>query len=166
MHRYFMSPFPLLNTALFYFYFKYFLNPEHKLSVPEKWLFALAIIALAAELTFRIPRILGMALPNYYPLYDTLLLLVEFSGIFLTLVVLLYCYFMISKHGHEIKSKKTIDTIPGIGWFKKMTIGLLALCVLWLGQLIYVVVNEVFMPFYALWIWMSVMIYWLSHVGI
>lgn len=166
MHLYFMFPFPLLNPALFYFYFKYFLNPEHKLSVREKWLFAPAIIALAAELTFRIPRILGMALPNYYPLYDTLLLFVEFSGVFLTSVVFLYCYFIISKHERDIKYKKTIDTIPGIGWFKKMAIGLMALCVLWLGQLIYVVVNEVFMPFYALWIGMSIMIYWLGHVGI
>lgn len=166
MHRYFMFPFPLLNPALFYFYFKYFLNPEHKLSVREKWLFAPAIIALAAELTFRIPQIFGMALPNYYPLYDTLLLFVEFSGVFLTAVVLLYSYFMISKHEREMKTKKTIDTIPGIGWFKKMAVALLVLCVLWLGQLIYVVVNKVFMPFYGLWIGMSIMIYWLGHVGI
>ena len=70
MHRYFMFPLPLLNPALFYFYFKYFLNPEHKLRSKEKWLFAPAIIALAVELTFRIPRILEVKLPNFLRLFQ------------------------------------------------------------------------------------------------
>ncbi len=166
MHRYFMFPFALLNPALFYFYFKYFLHPEHKLRSREKWLFAPAIFALVIELTFRIPRILEIKLPKYYPLYDLLLLLIEFSGAALTATVLVHCYGMLSKHQREMMDKQVRDTIPGISWFKKMTVALMLLCLLWMAQLVYVVVNAVYMPFYALWIGMTVMIYWLGHVGI
>lgn len=166
MHRYFMFPFALLNPALFYLYFKYFLNPDHQLSSREKWLFAPSILAFAVELTFRIPRILEIKLPNYYPLYDLLLLLIEFFGAALTAIILFYCYALLSKYQRERNTKEIRDTIPGIGWFKRMTVGVMILCVLWMSQLIYVVVNAVNMPFYALWIGMSIMIYWLGHVGI
>jgi len=93
-------------------------------------------------------------------------LLQGFSGAALTATVLLHCYSMMSEYQRGIKNKQVRDTISGVGWFKKMALGLLALCILWLAQLVYVVVNAVYIPFYVLWIGMSVIIYWLGHVGI
>ncbi len=115
MHMYLMFPFPLLNPALFYFYFKYFLNPDHRATFKEKLLFVPSIIAFAVELNFRIPRIMDVKLPEYYPLYDTLLMQIEFTGVILTSSVLIYCYQMMSHYQRDAVVMKLRDTIPGVG---------------------------------------------------
>jgi hypothetical protein len=66
------------------------------------------------------------------------------------------------------KSNKLANNIAPskLMWLKWTIIGLFGLTSIWIYDMLYIAIEHRYHTFYWLWISMSVMIYWLGHIGI
>ena len=87
----------------------------------------------------------------------------ELVGLILTQIVLLYLY---KKILITEKIKDSEYGLTGLTWLKRILISLFALTFVWAYELFMMYFTNSNRSFYMLWIGMSVMIYWLGHIGI
>lgn len=160
---YYYFPNALLSPALMYFYVKTYLNPEVNLQKREYLLFIPFLVFLFALITYRIAFFSKYENSAFYDFMQALPMIAEFIGLIFTQIVLVYLYRKI------IISERLSDSehgLQGLTWLKWILISMLVLTIVWAYELVMVTLTGADRAFYMLWIGMSVMIYWLGHIGI
>lgn len=165
-YEYFYLPFPLLIPALLYFYVNAFLDPEYKAAIREKLLYAPFVILLLPCLAFKVAKFSGFENDAFYQSVYYVPLAVEFFGILMMLITMPYCIVKISRFEKINKNNGVSTTNSGLKWLKWTCAGLIVLTSVWSFQMVKIQVDGVTSAFYLLWIGISVMIYWLGHIGI
>lgn len=157
------TPFQLAMAPLIYCYGLKLLYPEK--SIPRKtiyWLFA--------------PFALGVIAVNYLKLryhylehkmtYLTLEAVMEFCSILLTAALLASLFFKTRKTEREAKAFGTSKVLPKLQWFRNILFVFFILSMVWLYVALMMVLYDAYDLWYFIWIALSVMIYWLGHIGV
>jgi len=159
-------PNALLSPPVFYCYICSFLDQEKKFSFREKLLYLPFAIALFLVVLYKIAAIAKYDNDAFYSFLDPLPNLVEFSGIIFSQIVLVYCFVKIYKFEKQHRKTEIHLSYSGLNWLKWIIGSLFFLSFLWAFEMVNSVINGVSQAFYMLWIGMSVMTYWLGHIGI
>lgn len=157
------TPFQLAMAPLIYCYGLKLLYPEK--SIPKKtiyWLFA--------------PFALGVIAVNYLKLcynylehkmtYLTLEAVMEFCSILLTAALLANLIFKTRKTGRAAKALGASKVLPKLQWFRNILVVFFILSMVWLYVALMMVLYDAYDLWYFIWIALSVMIYWLGHIGV
>jgi len=159
-------PSALLSPPLFYSYIECFLNPEKKFSSREKLLFSPFLFALLISFLYKIAAFANYKNDAFYDFIAPLPNLVEFLGILYTQIILVYCFVRLVRYEKNGLAPENQKISVGLNWLKWILGSLFLLSFLWAFEMVASVIDGVSKAFYMLWIGMSVMIYWLGHVGI
>lgn len=165
-YEYCYAPFPLLIPALLYFYVGAFLNPEKKTTLKEKFMYVPFVIFLLPCIAFKIAKTLGFQNDTFYRSIYYVPLEVEVLGILMMMVTMLYCVVRINRFERSNIENGATTTNSGLRWLKWTCGGLIFLTTVWGYQMIKIQIDGVSSAFYLLWIGISIMIYWLGHIGI
>lgn len=157
------TPFQLAMAPLIYCYGLKLLYPEK--SIPKKtiyWLFA--------------PFTLGVIAVNYLKLrynylehkmtYLTLEAVMEFCSILLTAALLANLIFKTRRTGRAVKALGASKVLPKLQWFRNILVVFFILSMVWLYVALMMVLYDAYDLWYFIWIALSVMIYWLGHIGV
>lgn len=162
---YLYFPLVLLFPPLFYFYVKNFLSHDKKTTAKEKLLYLPFVFFLFFSLLYKIGKLLHYENSDFLDYLVFFPLVAEYIGIIFLMIILIYCLKKI------IEYEKLNAQIAGIAttrlrWLKLIIISLLALQTIWIYDMLYLLIVHRYHTFYWLWIGISVMIYWLGHIGI
>jgi AraC-like DNA-binding protein len=158
------TPFQLAMAPLIYCYGLKLLHPEKRISNTRiAWLF--------------MPFALGVIAVNYMKLrynyledkatYLTLEAVMEFCSIFITATLVGRLIFKTRKTQREAKVFGVSKVLPKLQWFRNILITFFLLCFVWFYVTLQMVFDDAPQEiWYFIWISLSVMIYWLGHIGI
>ncbi|MFT3794061.1 helix-turn-helix domain-containing protein [Flavobacterium sp.] len=157
------TPGQLFMGPLLYFY-------GLKVLHPEKPIAQTTIVGLSA------PFVLGLIAVNWFKFfvdyrqnqYTYLLLeaIIEFASIILTTLLVGRLLWMTRKAELEAVFEST-KVLPKLQWFRNTLIAFFILCFIWLYVTILMVADDAPQSiWYTIWIALSVMIYWIGHIGI
>ena len=166
MYTYLYIPFAAIIPPLFYVYVLFFLNIQ-KVDKTKKLLFLPFLILLLGTLFCRIEFLLGIKQSPISNLYLFIIRLTEiFSSIFcLTLLALAFKKIMDYEKDNKQFNLKTIRL--NLNWLKITIVIMFLLTLEWMRlTYINIFVEDHIPTFYSLWIGMTVVIYWLGHIGI
>lgn len=160
---YYYFPNALLSPPLMYCYIRTYLYPERKISNSEYLLFLPFVLFMIANVSYKIAVFSKYSDPAFYNFIEALPMTAEFLGIVFTQIVLIYLFFKVYKYKKKLVPENTID---GLNWLKWILASLFLLTIVWIYEMVMVVITNKDRAFYFLWIGMSIMIYWLGHLGI
>jgi len=167
MHNYVFFPWASLVPVLIYFYVITFLYPSKKILTREKLLYLPFLLFLVFTLVYRASVIANVENGMSYTVFSYFLSVQELGGLLLTIGILAYLLFKLRTFK---KSQNHIDinTIHGdLNWLTITLVMFAILTILWMVLAIRnIFFSNVFTSFYALWISISAIIYWLGHIGI
>lgn len=156
LYAFLFLPFELLSGPLFLLYGTVLMQPERAF-IRRDWYYLFPFVLGLVVVTV---QKIGFALDWWLAesFLDTEAAL-EFASILIDLSVLVYLTFRL------FKQRKSTTLRPQLRWFKVVLVLLLILCVVWCG----ITIADYFYNteyWYALYICMSAVIYWMGHVGI
>lgn len=133
-------------------------------------------IAKRTLIIFSMPFAIGLVVVNwlklthryleYKPLYMLIEAIIEFTSIFLTAGIVSWLLVQTIKIQARASFSNTVVQ-PKLQWFRNTLIVFLALCVPWfLITWNMVLGSDLHEAWYVMWVSLSVMIYWIGHVGI
>ncbi len=160
---YLYFPNALLSPPLMTCYVVSYLKPDNKLTWKQYALFVPFIVFLLAAFAVRLAEAGAMLSVPFGEAMTVLQVLGEYLGIAVTIAVLINLYRTIRRHEKDNHSNAVSD---GLNWLKWILATLLLLCMVWIYEMATMAVSGISRAFYMLWIGMSVMIYWLGHMGI
>ncbi|NND61962.1 MAG: helix-turn-helix transcriptional regulator [Flavobacteriaceae bacterium] len=164
-YGYLSFPFPLLMSALFWFFGLTFLNPEKKISLGEKLLFLPFIIGLILGFIYKYNLlVLGNEL-DYTPFFASLHQNLEFAGMIFTVIILVLLFLKILR----FEKKQTYSPkklLLRLNWLKSTIIVLTLSTALWAYLEATYVYGTDDSYFYPLWIFVAIITYWFGHIGI
>lgn len=152
-------PFQLLSGPLFLLYGLSLIDQNRVVSRKDRWLFVPFLLALLISSAYKI-----VAAADYHneaadAFFDHMESGLEYVSIGFDSSVLAYLFFRMKKHETQA------ETGSQLAWFKIVLVSLFVLSLIW----IYITVKDYFYDeeyWYALYIGMSGVIYWMGHVGI
>lgn len=159
-------PNALLSPPLCYYYVSCFLDQEKKFILREKLLFLPFLLAFLISILYKIFALVHYENAWFNSFIAPLPNLVEFLGIVYSQVVLVFCYMKITRFEKNSLVFKYENMVTGLNWLKWILGSLFVLSFLWAFEMVLSVIDGVSRAFYMLWIGMSIMIYWLGHIGI
>ncbi|GEP51998.1 hypothetical protein FNO01nite_26700 [Flavobacterium noncentrifugens] len=165
-YEYCYVPFPLLIPVLLYFYVGAFLDPQKKTKLREKFLYVPFAIFLLPCIAFKIAKLSGFQNDTFYRSIYYVPFEVEILGILMMMVTMLYCIIKINRFERSNDKNIINSTNSGLRWLKWTCGGLIFLTTVWSYQMIKIQIDGMTSAFYLLWIGISIMIYWLGHIGI
>jgi len=158
------QPGQLVLGPLIYFY-------GLKLLYPEKKIKQRTILLLLSPFILGVIAVNTLKATCSYPEHrmDYLLLeaLIEFISIFLAIYGVTRLLFKIQKVQHAEYSYSFSKVLPKLQWFRSTLIAFFILCLVWLTVTVIMVLDIA--PGWIwniIWVSLSVMIYWLGHLGI
>jgi AraC-like DNA-binding protein len=158
------TPGQLFMGPLFYFYGLKLLYPEK--AIPKRTIVALSV-----------PFALGLIAVNYLKFFadfnvsQTPYLMVEavieFTSILLTMSLTSVLFFKTRKAELEAQIFDSSKVLPKLHWFRNITVTFFLLCFVWFAVTAMMVFDNAPTTIWnIIWISLSVMIYWIGHVGI
>ena len=159
-------PFPLLIPPLLYSYATAFLDPEKKIMLREKLLYLPFVIFLLPCVAYKIAKLSGVRNDAFYHAMYPLPFYVEVLGILMTVAVLVFCIIKIGRFEKKNKDDGFNAMNLGLKWLKYTYACLIVLSLVWSFEMVKIQIDGVTSAFYWLWIGISLMIYWLGHIGI
>ena len=160
---YLYFPNALLAPALLYCYVKTYLRSDIPLNKRDYVLFLPFILFFSALIVYRIAVFYGYENESFYEFMYALPNIAELLGLLFTQIVLVYLY---RKIVISARIKNSEYGLEGLNWLKRILISLFVLTFVWVYELLMMYLTDSYRSFYMLWIGMSVMIYWLGHIGI
>ena len=164
MYGIFWTPGQLVMAPMIFFYGLKLLHPDK--AIPKKtiaWMLTPFAIAFFAITYLKIRY-------NYLEHKMTYLLLeaiIEFVGIVFTISILSWLIIAIRKAEKEVPDFGSPKILQRLQWFRNILIVFFLLCFVWFAvAMLMVVDNAPQTVWYVMWIALSVMIYWIGHVGI
>lgn len=152
-------PLQLLSGPLFLLYGLYVIDPSRKIKKSQSWLFVPFAIALLLNSAYKVAFALGYENSGAVSFFDTMEYLLEFTSIAFDIGVLIFLYLRIQSH------EEKHDGSERLSWFKTVLLSLFGLSIVWL----FVAIADYYFDteyWYAVYIGMSIVIYWMGHVGI
>lgn len=167
LYLYLYLPLASAIAPLLYLYVRTFLYPAKPVTRGEKLLFLPFLIFLLLTLIFRIGKLMGVERPGFDTFFGYILTLHEIFSITYTFSILLILLITIRRYDVQQQNYGPTTVKARLNWLKVTLTLLFILTFIW-GFLAYknIFVPEVFTSFYLLWLGISVLIYWLGHVGI
>lgn len=164
LYKYFYFPIANLIPVLLYFYVTFYLYPNRKLKIIEKFLFIPFLISLCLSLVYKVLMTYSEteftdALRLYLSSYDELV-----SAIF-HIAILLFLFRMIYTYENEQNSSSNNFVLQS-KWLKITLAIMFVLTLMWIGLNVLYVFYPGQISFYPLWIAIAIIIYWLGHIGI
>lgn len=158
------TPGQLFMGPLLYFYGLKLLLPDQP--IPKKTIIGLSI-----------PFAIGLLAVNYLKLfvpytgnqsvYLLLEAIIEFASILLTTSLVANLFFKTRMAELKAQSFESAKVLPKLQWFRQTLLAFFVLCLVWLFVTVLMVIGKA--PpniWYIVWIALSVMIYWIGHIGI
>lgn len=152
-------PFELLSGPLFLLYGLSLMKQNRAVSRKDQWLFLPFLLALAISSAYKIITAADYHNESVDAFFDHMESGLEYVSIAFDSSILVYLYFRIKKHDQQA------ETGSQLAWFKIVLVSLFVLSLIW----IYITIKDYFYDveyWYALYIGMSGVIYWMGHVGI
>lgn len=167
LYTYFYLPLASIIPPLLYLYVRTFLYPQKKVALGEKLLFLPFVVFLILTFIFRIGKLTGVTQPEFDTFFGFILNLHEILSVTYTFIVLSVLLVQIVRYERKQQSFGLSTVRKRLNWLKITLTLLFILTFLW-GYLVYknIFMPEVFTSFYILWLGLSVLIYWLGHIGI
>ena len=156
-------PFATLSMVFYFFYVKYFLFPESKLTTANKLLFLPFLLFFFLTLFYKVVLLLGAITEGISLFFSRLIYIHEGFALLFSIFLLVLIFRKISL----FQQNKALFR-DRINWLKYTSIISLIICVLY-GFSIYMEItasSESRIFYYILWISQSFVIYWLGHMGI
>ncbi|UPT71776.1 MAG: hypothetical protein M0D53_05535 [Flavobacterium sp. JAD_PAG50586_2] len=154
----------LIMGALFYLYGLKLLYPEK--AIPKKTIILLCtpfVLGTIAITYLKISQSFAEHSMDFYLLEAFL----EFTSIAFTMIVVVSLFFETRKAQNAAKGLGFDKVLPKLQWFRNIHIAFFVICLAWLTIITMMVTSGVQdWAFNIIWISLSVMIYWMGHVGI
>lgn len=154
-------PFQFLSGPLFLLYALSLLGNGSKFRKSYRWFFLPFVLALLTSTVYKLAYVMDF----HNPATDFLLMHMEnwfeYLSILLDFSILGYVAYRMNR----FEKREAIEANSRLAWFKFVIISLFALSLIW----IYIMIEDYFYDteyWYALYIGMSVIIYWMGHIGI
>jgi AraC-like DNA-binding protein len=161
-------PFGSLSIVMYYYYLLCFLYPKFPLKPRHKLLLIPFITFFLLTSYYKIGHAMGFLSQGSYAFFENLIYIHEAISILFTLIVLGFCFRLISRFERSQTQGKT--QIPKINliWLKSVSFICFFLSILWIVALIDELKNgsENLSFFFVLWIGMSFTVYILGHIGL
>lgn len=165
--KYASFPWTFLIPVVFYFFIKYLLNPEYKLSRHDRWLFVPFTIQIIWHLALMIVSILKIEQSEYI---QNLIFLIDIKletviSLGLNLIFIPLVYRTISQYENKLKDNYSEISKSSLEWLRRLVLSLIAIWVIWAIPAIYQVVTGNTTPILDLILWcmMSASIYWIGY---
>lgn len=158
-------PFQLLTGVLFLFYGLSLIATDGKLPGWAKWALLPFTIALLLAFGYKILFAVGLVTPAVQSFFGLANVLAELTAIVMDIGFVVYLLLQIRRiENNELPSAKLT---PQLKWFKIILVVFFFLSLLWAFNAFVSTVYSGGNPaYYPTWIGMSIMIYWMGHVGI
>lgn len=158
------TPGQLAMGPLLYFYGLKLLYPEKP--VPRKTIIALVTPFALGVLAVNILKISRNYL-EHKSVYLLLEAIMELVSIFLALYAVVKLLFKTRRAQREAQAYSFVKILPKLQWFHNTLIAFFVLCLCWLTITVMMVLSiEPEGIWNVLWVSLSVMIYWIGHIGI
>ncbi len=160
-------PWASLNPVLIYFYVITFLYPSKKTTLKSKLLYIPFIIFFLLIIPYKIAVVINYSNTNFYYFYGLLSNFHELFSIVFTLLIMIALFIKIARF-EKLNQHFNKDQIHLKLLWLKATLILMTLLLLTWGVLMYKTITSpnISQSFYVLWIGVSIVIYWLGHIGI
>lgn len=132
-------------------------NPSKSLSKYFNWLFLPFVIGLVIAIYFKVQVVVFKNELNLSAFYRDLPYVSELISGLSNLAVIIFLFFQIRRKGDKAAQDR---------WFTKILVTLFFGTLLWIYSEIAFLEEEENYFFYPLWIVVSIIIYWLGHIGI
>lgn len=167
LYLYFYLPLASTIPPLLYLYVRTFLYPQKAVNRKEWSLFLPFTIFLVLTFAFRIGTWMGVDRPGFETFFGLALNVHEILSVTYTFIVLLIVLVQIIRYEKAQQHFEMATVKARVNWLKTTLSLLFVLTTMW-GFLVYknIFVPEVFTSFYLLWLGLSLLIYWLGHIGI
>lgn len=156
-------PNALLSPPLMYCYVKTYLKPELQITKSDYFLFLPFALFSSASILYKVAVLFDYNNPAFYDFIYSLPMLAELVGIVFTQIILIFLFVKVRQYEKNDRPENRID---GLNWLKWILLSLFLLTLVWIYEMIMTVITNTDRSFYFLWIGMSIMIYWLGHLGI
>ena len=160
----FYIPISTLSMVVYFFYVKFFLFPDAKITAANKFLFFPFFTFLGLTLFYKIVLAFGLMTPGIVYFFEQLIPLHEFFALFFSLFILMLIFKQI--WGYEKFHKDAVKN--NLNWLKNTSYISLIVTILY-GFCIFQEFESGYKNsdfYYILWICQSFVIYWLGHLGI
>lgn len=167
LYMYLYLPLASIIPPLLYLYVRTFLYPQKEVTRGEKLLFLPFGVFLLLTFIFRIRKLIGETQPEFDTFFGFILNLHEILSITYTFIILLVLLLELIRYEKQQRNFGITRIKKRLNWLKITLTLLFILTFIW-GFLAYknIFIPEVFTSFYLLWLGLSVLIYWLGHIGI
>ncbi|TVZ57574.1 AraC-like DNA-binding protein [Flavobacteriaceae bacterium MAR_2010_105] len=168
MYNYLYLPFAAIDAPIIYFYVISFLYPSKKVRWTEKVIFIPFIISLGLTMYFRVQLLLGNhAMDQLNPFYRTVIIYTELFSVIFSIILLAILIYKTRRYEIQSRTFNKDSVQNDIKWLK------ITLIIIWLFTFLwaYLTIRNMYIKsgevvFYSLWLGLTVMIYWLGHIGI
>lgn len=160
----FYIPLSTLSIVLFFFYVKFFLVPESKMTSADKLLFLPFLLFLSLTIFYKTVLALRLMTEGITFFFSKLIFIHEIAALLYSVTLLILIF---SKVLHFEKFNKNCF-LPKVTWLKYTAAISLFLCFVYAFSIFKDITSSASGSnfFYFLWISQSFVIYWLGHVGI
>lgn len=167
LYLYFYLPLASIIPPLLYLYVRTFLYPEKNITLGEKLLFIPFVIFLLLTIAFRVGKLAHLDSPSFEAFFAFILNLHELLSVTFTFIILVALLSKIIKFEQRQENFNLSIVKTRLNWLKLTLLLLFILTCIW-AFLAYknIFIPEEFTSFYLLWLGLSVLIYWLGHIGI
>lgn len=158
------TPGQLVMGPLLYFYGLKVLYPEK--AIPRKTIIVLLIPFAVGVVAVNYLKLTRNYL-KYKPDYMLLEAIMEFVAIILSIYVFAKLLIKTRKAQREAHHFSTVKVLPKLQWFRNILLVFLCFCPVWLTVTVMMVLGiEPEGIWNIVWVFLSIMIYWIGHVGI
>lgn len=167
LFRYFWLPLQLFSGPMLMFYGQKLLYPEEKIPFRIKALLAPFFIALAVATYAKVIQFFTIPTPAMDRAFLIFLAAVEFTGVLLNLYIVIKLLREVMKAEKSETRFNLAQIRPELNWFRRILTVFFVASFVWLAVTVQTYVYGASQTlWYIVWIFMSVMIYWLGHIGI
>lgn len=166
LFSYFHIQWALLTPVCLLFYGISLLNPDKKIKFKEKLFFLPFLIGLLLSVIYKILVAINFQNTILMQLFIISNPFSEFFSILYSQLVLVYLVYRVIKFRKQNQDYKSSTLSSHLYWFLIILICLFLLSFEWLNLMFKTVMYGNTISFYPLWTGMSVLIYWLGHIGI
>lgn len=160
-------PYQLLPGPLLFYYGLKILYPERKLSLNNKLLLLPFVVAFLYSTVYKILVEIAYKPEAVARFFDSSDMIIEFFAILFDQIIVVYLLIKVSTMTEIQKHDfKTASKILPLAWFRNVLIVFLILSFVWTTIAVISYTYGIDTVYYVIWIAMSVMIYWIGHIGI
>lgn len=164
-YDYVYTPWCLLIPVCLLFYINTSLYPEKKLASGQKLLLLPFFVGLLLSLLYKFLVAPGYENKTVYEAFSYIPSLLEFLAILLNQSIYVCLFVKIRQYEKENTASKSNGVRVRLAWLKQILVFLFILTLIWLYLMLMVATGSE-KTFYPLWIGISIVIYWLGHIGI